>query len=167
MVTRSEAGVTLVELVVTLAIIGALAAVATMAPSLLRGGLLGGRVKGASDELAAAIRYARQLAITEAQDHCIGMGVVSGVAQYQLFLGGRSGTSCTGTSVGNPVTLSGTPSPNIPDLAFVFTPVSTVDPVGPTAINITSTDPNSGQTCTVTLTVTGEGGVQLPPAICS
>jgi Tfp pilus assembly protein FimT len=161
---RDERGMTAVELVVTLVIIFIVGGMALWAIG-LGGALSAGRLKGGSEELANALRYTRQLAITEARDHCISMAVISGVAQYQVFLGGRSVTSCTGSSVANPVNLS--QNVTVPTLAFVFTPVSVVDPVGPTSIDVTVTNPNTGQTCTVTLTVTGEGGVREPPAVCT
>src|SRR5262249_9716221 len=153
-----------VELVVTLVLLFIVGGMAIWAMG-LGGASLAGRLKGGSEELATAIRYARQLAITEARDHCISMAGLSRVAQDQVFLGGRSGPSCTGSSLGDPVNLSQNVS--IPTLAFVFTPVSVVDPVGPTSIDVTTTNPNTGQTCTVTLTVTGEGGVREPAPACS
>ena len=159
-VARSQAGVTLVELSVTLVIMTALAVMAVSATGLLGQALLSGRVKGASEELATAIRAARQLAISEARDHCISMSA----GQYRIFRGGRSGTACTGTATQDPVDLSGGPS--VTAAALRFTPVSTVDPVGPTAITVTTTDANTGGTCSVVLTVTPEGGVQQPGAAC-
>ena len=151
---------TLVELSVTLVIIATLAVMAVSATGLLGQAMLGGRVKGASEELATAIRAARQLAIAEARDHCISMSA----GQYRIFRGGRSGTACTGTATQDPVDLSGGPS--VTAAALRFTPVSTVDPVGPTAITVTTTDANTGGTCSVVLTVTPEGGVQQPGAAC-
>ena len=144
----------------TLAIIAALAVMAVSATGLLGQAMLGGRVKGASEELATAIRAARQLAISEARDHCISMSA----GQYRIFRGGRAGTACIGTATQDPVDLSG--SPSVTAAALRFTPVSTVDPVGPTAITVTTTDANTGGTCSVVLTVTPEGGVQQPGAAC-
>ena len=61
-VARSQAGVTLVELSVTLVIIAVLAVMAVSATGLLGQALLGGRVKGASEELATATHSTRELA---------------------------------------------------------------------------------------------------------
>src|SRR4030095_4610286 len=49
-------------------------------------------------------------------------------------------------------------------VALRFTPVSTVDPVGPTDIVVTST--TEGTTCSVTVRVTPEGGTQMPATTC-
>ena len=49
-------------------------------------------------------------------------------------------------------------------VALRFTPVSTVDPVGPTDIVVTST--TEGTTCSVTVRITPEGGTQMPATTC-
>jgi prepilin-type N-terminal cleavage/methylation domain-containing protein len=159
-VARQQSGVTLVELSVTLVVIAVLAGMAVSATGLLGQAMLSGRVKGASEELATAIRSTRELAVAQARDHCISMSA----GQYRIFRGGRSGTACTGTATQGPVDLSG--SPSVTTVALRFTPVSTVDPVGPTTITVTTADAHTGGTCSVVLTVTPEGGVQQPGATC-
>ena len=82
---------------------------------------------------------------------------------YQIYLGGQSGgTSCTRGSVEGPVDLTG--DATIDQVALRFTPISAVDPVGPSTIAVTAAA--NGMSCTVTLTVTPEGGVQAPGASC-
>jgi len=155
-----EAGVTLIELVVVLALLFILGLASIAALGNVQ---VVSQVKGASDEVVSAIRYTRQRAISEAQDYCIATRTTGGVGQYQIYLGGQSGgTSCTGSSVEGPVDLTG--GATIDQVALRFTPVSAVDPVGPTTIVVTAAA--NGMTCTVTLTVTPEGGVQAPGASC-
>ena len=61
-VARSQVGVTLVELSVTLAIIATPAVMTVSATGLLSRARLSGRVKGASEELATATHSTRELA---------------------------------------------------------------------------------------------------------
>ena len=155
-----EAGATLIELVVVLALLCILG-LASMAA--LDNVQVVSQAKGASDEVVSAIRYTRQRAISAAQDYCIATRTTGGLGQYQIYLGGQSGgTSCTGSSVEGPVDLTG--GATIDQVALRFTPISAVDPVGPTTIAVTAAA--NGMSCTVTLTVTPEGGVQAPGASC-
>ena len=154
-----EEGVTLIELVVVLALLFILGLASMAALGSVR---VVSQAKGGSDEVVSAIRYTRQRAISEAQDYCIATSTTGGVGRYQIYLGARSGTSCTGTSVEGPVDLTG--GATIDTVALRFTPVSVVDPVGPTPIVVTAA--GSGYSCTVTLTVTPEGGVQAPAPTC-
>ena len=156
----ASAGVTLIELSVVLVIIAILGTVVAAASGLLQSAILAGRAKGASDQIAAAIRTTRQRAITNAQDHCIQLS--SSTSTYQIFEGTRSGTTCSGTAIPeepSPVALNygATVGANV---AFRFTPVSTVDPVGPTDVTVTTGG------CSVTVTVTPEGGVRIPGTNC-
>jgi prepilin-type N-terminal cleavage/methylation domain-containing protein len=160
---RSESGVTLVEIVIVLGIIAILAGIGLAALSAMDSALLAGGTKGASDQVVSAIRYTRQRAISDAQDYCIATRTTGSVGQYQIYTGGQSGgTACTGTSVEGPVTLTG--DATIATAALRFTPVSAVDPVGPTSIVVTGV--RNGVSCAVTLTVTPEGGVQVPGTFC-
>ena len=157
--SSGEEGVTLIELVVVLALlfilgVGSYAALGTVQ--------VVSRAKGGSDEVVSAIRYTRQRAISEAQDYCLATSTTGGVGRYQIYLGARSGTTCTGSSVEGPVDLTG--GATVGTVALRFTPVSVVDPVGPTNIVVTATA--NSLSCTVTLTVTPEGGVQAPPPTC-
>jgi prepilin-type N-terminal cleavage/methylation domain-containing protein len=155
-----DEGVTLVELAVVLALLVILALAAMVAVGNVQ---LITEAKGASDQVVSAIRYTRQRAISEALDHCIATRTTGGVGQYQIYTGGQSGgTSCTGTSVEGPFTLTGYAT--IDTVALRFTPVSVVDPVGHTTIVVTAS--RNGVSCAVTLTVTPEGGVQMPGASC-
>ncbi len=163
MVRRDSSGVTLVELSVALVLLAIVAAITLQAAGLLQGALGAGRAKGAADNIAQAIRHTRQRAITDAQDYCVALRITGGVGQYEIYTGARSGTTCSGTSVEGPVNLPGSATIG-GAVAMRFTPVSTVDPVGPTPIVVTST--SEGATCSVTLTVTPEGGTQLPGNSC-
>ena len=98
----------MVELAVVLVVLAILGAITLQAAGLLQSALRAGRTKGASDEVATAIRHTRQRAISDAQDYCIAFSDVGGVGQYQIYTGARAGTTCAGTSVEGPVTLSGT-----------------------------------------------------------
>ena len=60
-----------------LVILATLAVMTVSATGLLGQTMLSGRVKGASEELAIAIRSARELAVAEARDHCISMSAGS------------------------------------------------------------------------------------------
>jgi prepilin-type N-terminal cleavage/methylation domain-containing protein len=162
MIRRDSSGMTLVELVVVLVVLAILAALTLQATGLLQSALRAGRTKGASDEVATAIRHTRQRAISDARDYCIAFREVGGAGQYEIYTGARAGTTCTGTSVEGPVTLSGTAT--VTTVALRFTPVSTVDPVDPPPMVVTTT--SDGTTCAVTVTVTPEGGVQIPGTAC-
>lgn len=159
---QDSSGLTMIELVVTLVLLAILGGLSLQGAGLLQAAIDAGRAKGASDELATAIRHTRQRAISGAEDYCVATRTVSGVGQYQVYTGARSGTTCTGTSVEGPVNLSG--QATVGSFAFRFTPVSTVDPIGPTDVTITST--SGGSTCSVAITVTPEGGVQVPGTYC-
>jgi prepilin-type N-terminal cleavage/methylation domain-containing protein len=163
MIRRNRSGVTLVEVSVVLLLIAILAGLTLQAAGLLQGALGAAKAKTGADEIAQAIRYARQRAITNAQDYCIALRMTGGVGQYEIYSGARTGTSCAGTSVEGPVALSGGATIGAA-VALRFTPISTVDPVGPTNIVVTST--SGGATCSVTVTVTPEGGIQMPGTSC-
>jgi|SoiMethySBSTD1v2_1073268.scaffolds.fasta_scaffold534557_3 prepilin-type N-terminal cleavage/methylation domain-containing protein len=164
MIRRDSSGVTLVELSVVLVLLAFLAALTLQGAGLLQSALSGGKAKGAADNLVQAVRYARQRAITDAQDYCVAFRITGGgVGQYQIYTGARAGTTCTGTSVEGPVDLPGGATIGAA-VALRFTPVSTVDPLGPTSIVVTSS--SDGATCSVTVTVTPEGGTQIPGTNC-
>src|SRR5215470_19540060 len=154
-----EAGVTLIELMVVLALLAILGVASYTA---LGNVLVVSQAKGASDQVVSALRYTRQRAISDAQDYCVATRTAGGVGQYEIYLGGQSGGACTGSSVEGPVNLFG--GATVDTRALRFTPVSAVDPVGPTDIVVTAT--TNGVSCAVTLTVTPEGGVQAPGASC-
>jgi len=164
MIRRDSSGVSLLELCALLMILGILVALTLQGAGLLQQALDAGKAKGAADIVVQAIRYARQRAITDAQDYCVAFSIAGGgVGQYQLYTGARSGTSCTGPTVGGPVDLPGRATIG-GAVALRFTPVSTVDPTGPTPIVVTSS--SGGAPCSVTVTVTPEGGAQIPGTYC-
>ena len=160
---RDSSGATLVEVMVVLTVLVILAGLSLQAAGLLQSALRAGRTKGASDELASTIRSVRQRAISQAQDYCVAFRNVGGVCEYEVYTGARSGTTCAGTSVEGPVTLSGGATIGAA-VALRFTPVSAVDPVGPTNVTVTTT--SDGVSCSVTVTVTPEGGVLIPGTAC-
>ncbi|MBI2461596.1 MAG: GspH/FimT family pseudopilin [Candidatus Rokubacteria bacterium] len=146
---RSEAGLTMVEVSIILVILAILAV--AFLPTM--GNILAvTKTKGASEEMAMAIRQTRQLAITRAVNHCISFPANN---QYQIWE-----TSCGGTSVEGPVTLSQGATVSDASQTFTFNPIGTTT-AGTVTINIT--DPSA---CSVILTVTAAGGVQLASPPC-
>lgn len=148
---RSQAGLTLVEVMMLLVILALFSAFfITYLPSL--GNLLSvTKTKGASEEVAMAIRQTRQLAITKAVNHCVNF---PGGNQYEI-----RETSCSGTSVEGPVILS-------QGATVSGTGEFTFDPIGGTTagtVTVTITDPSG---CSVDLTVTAAGAVQLASPPC-
>src|SRR5215813_8115771 len=101
-----QRGLTAVEVLLVLVIMAMVAALALPAAGTLQQLLRAARTKGAGDELMAAIRHTRQRAISDAQDHCIALRNVSGLAEYEIYTGTRAGTTCAGSSVEGPHTLS-------------------------------------------------------------
>jgi Tfp pilus assembly protein FimT len=162
MIRRDSSGVTLVELSILLIILGFLAALTLQGAGLLQSALSAGKAKGAADTLVQAVRYARQRAITDAQDYCVAFRIAGGVGQYEIYTGARSGNTCTGASVEGPVDLPGGATIDAA-VALRFTPVSTVDPLGASIVVTSSSD---GAPCSVTVTVTPEGGTQIPGTHC-
>jgi prepilin-type N-terminal cleavage/methylation domain-containing protein len=160
---RDQSGMTMVEVLSVVLIVAVLAAMSLPAAGLLQSALRAMRAKSASDELVAALRNTRQQAISQAENRCIALRNVSGTAEYEIYSGTRSGTTCAGTSIEGPTSVSGSATIDTAR-AFAFTPVSTVSPVGPTSIVVTGT--SGGIDCSVTLTVTPEGGVQEPGTNC-
>jgi len=144
-------GTTLVELLTTLGLAVILAAMAVPIVGHVLDVLRG---KGASEQVASALRQTRQLAITASVEHCI---TLIGTA-YEI----RQGT-CPGSTLDGPVPLSENGcfgSACAGSWSFTFAPNGAVDPVGPTPVTVTA----SG--CLVTLTVTAAGGVVLASPPC-
>lgn len=146
---RGQSGVTLIEVFFILFILAILAA--AFIPTM--GNLLSlTKAKGASEEVASAIRQARQLAITKAVDHCINFP--AGGTQYQIWE-----TSCGGTSVEGPVILSQAATVS-GGATFTFNPIGTTTAA---LVTVNITDPSA---CSVTMTVTAAGAVQLASPPC-
>jgi prepilin-type N-terminal cleavage/methylation domain-containing protein len=150
----AQLGLTAVELMVVLAIIAILGFAVYPWLSNVREVLM---VKGAAENVAGAIRMARQLAITQGSNHCIEFG--SG--QYRIRQADTT-PSCTGAVVSGydwqNLSESGTVVSTAPTLAF--------DPIGNrilpggvagTIFNV-DTSPSS---CLSTITVTLYGGVRV------
>jgi len=94
MMRRDQSGLTLVEIMVVMVIIAALAAVAF---PFLDNVLQVMTSKGASEQVAGAIRLARQHAITRGNNHCIEFSA-SPSTQYQIRVAPDT-TNCTGAVV--------------------------------------------------------------------
>ena len=146
----SQAGLTLGELMVVLAVI----AVLMTAAYPMLGNVLNVMVsKGAAEQVASAIRQARQYAITEGANRCIAFGSTP-VTGYRIReLDCASGTLRTQESIANGAAVV---SPN--DLTLMFDPVGRITPAVSTNVSITvDTQPTS---CASVITVTPFGGVR-------
>ena len=152
----SEDGFTAVELVTVLVLVAILGFASYSALSNVREVLL---VKGATEQTAAAVRLARQLAITQGSNHCIEFG--GGGTQYRLRQADTTPT-CGGTVVpgydwqalsdSGPVTTTGP--------TLIFDPIGNrILPGGPgnTVFNVDAVPP----ACLSTITVTLYGGVRV------
>jgi Tfp pilus assembly protein FimT len=128
---RGESGVTLIELCVILAVITVLAVAVYPSISNLRE-LMG--AKGASEEVAGAVRQARQYAVTRGLNHCI---VFAGNPTTFAIHTVDNGGNC---DAGTPTVQSAVPighnlsvvifNPSLPSQTLVFNPVGTlVQPV--------------------------------------
>jgi len=143
-------GYTLAELMTALGLMVILAAIAAPVVDHVLNLL---QTKGASEQVASALRQTRQLAITAAVEHCI---TLTGTT-YEIRQG-----ACPGTTLDGPVALTENGCLGLScagSWSFTFAPGGSVDPVGPTTVPVTA----SG--CSVSLTVTAAGGVALgsPP----
>jgi Tfp pilus assembly protein FimT len=155
--------VTAVELVVILAVVALLALAAYPYISNLREVLL---VKGAAEQTVAAVRLARQFAITQGSNHCIEFRATPR-AQFQIRE--DTGSTCSGTVV---------PGHDWHDLADQYTgtvvttaPTLVFDPIGnrilPTGVGPTTfTVDSSPASCLTSITVTQYGGVRAATGSC-
>jgi type II secretory pathway pseudopilin PulG len=147
-----------VELAIVLAIVGILALAAYPLLSNVRQVLL---VKGAAEQTAAAIRLARQFAITQGSNYCIEFQGGPPLNQYRIRQADAS-PACNGAVVGGYdwTNLSDNPvATTAPTIAFdpignrILPPSAT----GPTAFTV-DTVPTS---CLSTVTVTLFGGIRV------
>ena len=160
---RNESGLTMVELVVILAIIAILAAAVYPSISNLRE-VMG--AKGAAEEVAGALRLARQYAITRGNIHCVRFaGNPTMFAVMQAV--NNNPANCT-TMVQSPRPighgqLAFNPNPPMASLFFVFNPVGTALNVapGPQELDIGM---NAASCPRNTVRVTRFGGVQVFPS---
>ncbi len=140
-VWRSQAGITLVELVVVIVILGVMsAAIYPMLGNLLD--ITG--AKGASEEVAGALRLARQHAITRGVNHCI---VFAGAPTTFEIRQTSTDTTCDGA-----VVRSATPIGH--QLAVVTFNPSSLTPTGTIVFNPVGSarnlpDPTAGQSLEV------------------
>ncbi|MBI3456276.1 MAG: hypothetical protein HY002_10865 [Candidatus Rokubacteria bacterium] len=165
-----ESGLTVAEVVVIVAIVGILGVTAF--------GSLGNilqvtQSKGAAEEVAAAIRLARQYAITRGANHCIQF--VGGTPNTAFRIReAATTTSCAGTNVLPPAGTTpdyarighGLAVVNPADLAIVFDGVGNVKnfaPGNPTVTLEVDTNPHS---CTNNVLVTLYGGVRVSQGSC-
>ena len=153
---RSEQGLTAVELMIVLVLVAILGFASYSALSNVREVLL---VKGATEQTAAGVRLARQLAITQGANHCIEFG--AGGTQYRLRQADTP-TTCAGTVVSGydwqALSDSGPVASTGPTL--IFDPIGNrIFPSGPssTIFNVDTVPP----ACVSTITVTLYGGVRV------
>jgi prepilin-type N-terminal cleavage/methylation domain-containing protein len=150
----NQRGVTAVELVVVLAVVAVLGFAAYPWLSNLREVML---VKGGAEQTAAAIRLARQLAITQGSNHCIEFGP----GQYRIRQADTS-PACNGAIV------SGYDWQGLSDSGDVVTtaPTMVFDPIGNRILpggpgNTTFNVDTSPSSCLSVVTVTLYGGVRV------
>jgi len=162
MMWRRQSGVTLVELVVILAIIAVLG-VAVF-------GALGNILqvtesKGASEQVAASIRLARQYAITRGQHHCIQFAGTPNTS-FRIRIA-PDNANCSGTDVQSSTAIGhglAVLDPN--NLAIIFDGVGNVKnftPGNPTVTVQVDTQPHS---CRYDVLVTLYGGVRVSQGSC-
>ena len=151
---ESQLGLTAVELMVVLAVIAVLGFAVYPWLSNVREVLM---VKGAAENVAGAIRMARQLAITQGSNHCIEFG--SG--QYRIREADTT-PACNGAVASGydwqQLSASGTVVSTAPTLAF--DPIGNRILPGGVAGTIFTVD-TSPASCLNTITVTLYGGVRV------
>jgi Tfp pilus assembly protein FimT len=162
MLRHDQAGVTLVELVVILAIISVLG-VALF--SSLGNVLQVTESKGAAEQVAASIRLARQYAITRGENHCISFSG-SPNTNFQITVAPNN-TTCTGAVVQSATTIGhGLAIVNPANLAIIFDGIGVVRnfaPSNPTVTVQVDTQPHS---CRYDVLVTLHGGVRVSEGAC-
>jgi Tfp pilus assembly protein FimT len=151
-----QQGLTAVELVTVLVLVALLGFAAYPLLSSVRETML---VKGAAEQTAAAVRLARQLAITQGSDHCIEFGL--GGAQYRIRQADTT-TTCGGPVVAGYDWQALSDSESVASTAptLIFDPIGNrIFPVGPgsTTFNVDTVPPS----CLSMITVTLYGGVRV------
>ncbi len=159
---RNQSGVTLVELVVILAIIGILAAAVYAS---LGNVLPATESKGASEQVASSIRLARQYAITRGQNHCIQFAG-SPNTTFRIRIA-PDNTNCTGAIVQSDTAIGhGLAVISPTNLSVIFDGIGVVrnfPPGNPTVTLAVDTSPHS---CTYNVLVTLYGGVRVTQGSC-
>jgi prepilin-type N-terminal cleavage/methylation domain-containing protein len=153
---RDESGVTLTEVAVVLVVMAILAA--AIVPTL--GNVLAiMRSKGAAEEVASAVRLARQYAITRGNSHCIrfsGAPVNTVFTIYQDAGCTSAMPSHTGQSIGHEFAIV---SPN--NLSIVFNPVGNVTNFTPGNPTVTLGVDSNPPVCLSSVLVSLYGGVRV------
>lgn len=163
----SQAGVTLVELAVVLVIITLLAV--ALFPSL--GNVLQvSEAKGAAEQVAGAIRLARQYAVTRGTNHCVAFGGTPNTAF--TIREATSDTSCDGTVIQPATTIGHGLAVILPtDLSIVFDPIGNVrnfPPGNPSVTLVVDSNPTACPAATpMNVLVTLYGGVRVSGGTCS
>ncbi len=162
-----QAGVTLVELAVVLVIITLLAI--AIFPSL--GNVLQvSEAKGAAEQVAGAIRLARQYAITRGINHCVAF---SGTPNTAFTIReASSDTSCDGAVVQPTTTIGHGLAVILPaDLSIVFDPIGNVrnfPPGNPSVTLVVDSNPTACPAATpMHVLVTLYGGVRVSSGACA
>jgi type II secretory pathway pseudopilin PulG len=157
-------GVTMVELVVILAVVALLALAAYPYISNLRQVML---VKGAAEQTVAAIRLARQFAISQGSNHCIEFRSTP-LAQYQIRE--DTGSTCSGTVVPG-YAWQDLADPSAGDVVTTAPPKLVFNPIGNRILPLqpgptTFTVDASPASCLSSITVTLYGGVRAAAGSC-
>jgi prepilin-type N-terminal cleavage/methylation domain-containing protein len=154
-----QRGLTAVELMAVLVLVAILGFVAYPFLSNIREVML---VKGAAEQTAAAVRMARQLAITQGSNHCIEFGPGGPPSTQYRIRQADTTPACTGTVVAGydwqDLSASGTVGTTGP--TFIFDPIGNrILPTGPTntTFNVDTIPP----ACLSVITVTLYGGVRV------
>ena len=161
---RDESGVTLTEIAVVLVVLSLL--LVAVFPSL--GNLLQIMAsKGASEEVAGAIRLARQYAITQATNHCVVFVGPPGTS-YTIKQAPDS-ANCTGSTVEGPIEITqglalvrlvdgvGNPAGN----TIIFNPIGNVANFSPANPSVTAGVDTVPPSCLSSVLVTVYGGVRV------
>jgi Tfp pilus assembly protein FimT len=152
-------GITAVELVIVLAVVAILGFASYPMLSSIRQVLL---VKGAAEQMAGAIRLARQFAITQGTNYCIEFRA-SPSAQYQIRQADNT-PACNGAIVDgyawHDITDSGSGTVATTAPTFIFDPIGNrILPLGPT--NTTFNVDTVPSACLSVVTVTLYGGIRV------
>ncbi len=159
---RSQSGMTMVELSVTLAIIAVLGAVTY---SLLGNVLQVTESKGASQQVAASVRLARQYAITRGQNHCIQFTGTPNTS-FQIRTA-PDNANCTGGVVQTATTIGhGLAVINPTNLSIIFDGIGNVKNFAPGNPSVTLAVDTSPHSCTYNILVTLYGGVRVTEGSC-
>jgi prepilin-type N-terminal cleavage/methylation domain-containing protein len=159
---RSHSGVTLIELSVTLAIIAVLGATTY---SLLGNVLQVTESKGASEQVAASIRLARQYAITRGENHCIRFTNTPNT-RFEVRIA-PDFTNCSGTVVQTPRDIGhGLAVVSPANLSIIFDGIGNVRNFAPGNPTVTLAVDTSPHSCTYNILVTLYGGVRVTQGSC-